>query len=263
MPTLDANTILLLQAGNVNSGSFDPFDEICDRANEAGAWVHIDGAFGLWAAGCRNLRHLTKGIENANSWSVDGHKTLNTPYDNGVLLCNDKEALIQALQASGSYIVYTENRDGMLYTPEMSRRARAIELWACLKYLGKEGVNEKSSVGCAAALATLDCIEHEDLIENSVTLGQHALDRLTEMKSKLPLIHEIRGLGLHLGVELRRDGKPASDEADAVLYHSLARGLSYKVGGGCVLTLSPPMTITREQLDHALDIVEQGIQSMR
>ena len=142
IPGLDANTILLLQAGNVNSGSFDSFDEICDRANEAGAWVHIDGAFGLWAAGCENLKHLTKGIEKANSWSVDGHKTLNAPYDSGVLLCNDKEALVQALQASGSYIVYTENRDGMLYTPEMSRRARAIELWACLKYLGKKGVDE-------------------------------------------------------------------------------------------------------------------------
>ncbi len=85
---------------------------------------------------------LTKGIEKANSWSVDGHKTLNTPYDNGIVLCNDQEALVQALQASGSYIAYSENRDGMLYTPEMSRRARIIELWAALKFLGKEGVDE-------------------------------------------------------------------------------------------------------------------------
>jgi 4-aminobutyrate aminotransferase len=122
--------------------------------------------------------------------------------------------------------------------------------------------HEKSSVGCAAALATLDCIFDDDLIENSIALGQYALERLSEMQSHLSLIHEVRGLGLHLGIELRRDGKPASDEADAVLYHSLARGLSYKVGGGCVLTLCPPMTITRDQLDHALDIVEQGIQSV-
>jgi glutamate/tyrosine decarboxylase-like PLP-dependent enzyme len=142
IPDLDANTILLLQAGNVNTGSFDAFDQICDKANEANAWIHIDGAFGLWAAGSEKLRHLTQGIEKANSWSVDGHKTLNAPYDSGILLCNDKEALVQALQASGSYIVYTENRDGMLYTPEMSRRARAVELWACLKYLGKTGVDE-------------------------------------------------------------------------------------------------------------------------
>lgn len=122
--------------------------------------------------------------------------------------------------------------------------------------------HEKSSVGCAAALATLDCIEQEGLIKNSIELGRHALERLMEMRSHLPLIHDVRGLGLHLGIDLRRDGKPAIDDADAVLYHSLSRGLSYKVGGGCVLTLSPPMTITRDQLDHALDIVEQGIRSV-
>lgn len=141
IPALDSNTILILQAGNVNSGSFDSFEEICSKAQEANTWVHIDGAFGLWAACADQLSYLTKGIEKANSWSVDGHKTLNTPYDSGIILCNDKEALISALQATGSYIVYGENRDGMLYTPEMSRRARAIELWATIKYLGKEGIN--------------------------------------------------------------------------------------------------------------------------
>jgi glutamate/tyrosine decarboxylase-like PLP-dependent enzyme len=142
VPQLDESTILLLQAGNVSTGSFDPFDEICEKANKANSWIHIDGAFGLWAAGSARLRRLTKGIEKANSWSVDGHKTLNTPYDNGIILCKDKDALVHALQASGSYIAFSENRDGMLYTPEMSRRARAIELWATLKYLGKAGVDE-------------------------------------------------------------------------------------------------------------------------
>lgn len=142
VPELDASTILLLQAGNVNSGSFDAIDEISDKAKAANAWVHIDGAFGLWAAGSSRLKHLTIGIEKADSWSLDGHKTLNTPYDNGILLCKDKEALVQALQASGSYIVYTDNRDGMMYTPEMSRRARVVELWATLKFLGKAGVDE-------------------------------------------------------------------------------------------------------------------------
>jgi glutamate/tyrosine decarboxylase-like PLP-dependent enzyme len=142
IPDLDANTLLLLQAGNVNSGSFDAIDEICNKAKAVNAWVHIDGAFGLWAAASEKLGYLTKGIEKADSWSLDGHKTLNTPYDNGILLCKDKDALVQALQASGSYIVYTENRDGMMYTPEMSRRARVVELWASLKYLGKAGVDE-------------------------------------------------------------------------------------------------------------------------
>jgi glutamate/tyrosine decarboxylase-like PLP-dependent enzyme len=144
MPTLDNSCIVLLQAGNVNSGSFDPFQQICDAANAVNAWVHIDGAFGLWAGGTVQLKHLTEGMEKAHSWSVDGHKTLNTPYDSGILLCRDQEALVTALQATGAYLTscYSESRDGMLYTPEMSRRARAIELWAALKYLGRSGVDE-------------------------------------------------------------------------------------------------------------------------
>ena len=142
LPTLDDTTIVILQAGNVNTGSFDPFDEVCMRANKVGAWVHIDGAFGLWAAASKELRHLTAGMEKAQSWSVDGHKTLNTPYDSGMLLCVDQEALTASMQSSGSYLNFSEQRDGMVYTPEMSRRARAIELWATLKYLGQQGVDQ-------------------------------------------------------------------------------------------------------------------------
>jgi 4-aminobutyrate aminotransferase len=122
--------------------------------------------------------------------------------------------------------------------------------------------HEKSSVGCAAALATLDCLVDEHLIEASAKLGAYALKRLEALRERYPLIHEVRGLGLHLGIELRRDGEPACDEADTVMYHSLSQGLSYKVGGGCVLTLCPPLTISREELDTALDIVEAGIQSL-
>ncbi len=122
--------------------------------------------------------------------------------------------------------------------------------------------HEKSSVGCAAALATLDCLAEEGLIEASAELGAYALARLESTREHYPIIHEVRGLGLHLGIELRRNGKPASDEADTVLYHSLSQGLSYKVGGGCVLTLCPPMTITRDELDQALDILESGIASL-
>jgi len=142
IPQLDKSSILILQAGEVNSGAFDAFDEICDKARKAGTWIHIDGAFGLWAAASEKLKHLTKGIEKADSWSVDGHKTLNTSYDSGIVLCRDKDALVSALQATGSYIMYGENRDGMLYTPEMSRRARGVELWATIKYLGKQGIDE-------------------------------------------------------------------------------------------------------------------------
>ena len=122
--------------------------------------------------------------------------------------------------------------------------------------------HEKSSVGCAAALATIDCLYEDNLIENTVTLGKHAMSRLLEMQKSLPLIHQVRGLGLFLGIELRRENKPANDEADTVLYHSLSRGLSFKVGGGCVLTLCPPMTITLDELNKALDIIEEGISSI-
>lgn len=142
IPDLDGNTILILQAGNVNSGAFDNFGAICEKAQGANAWIHIDGAFGLWAGAVNELKHLTKGMENASSWAVDGHKTLNTPYDCGIVLCSDPEALTSALHMSGSYIVESSERDGMFYTPEMSRRARIIELWAILKYLGKNGIDE-------------------------------------------------------------------------------------------------------------------------
>ena len=142
IPPLGANTILILQAGNVNSGSFDDFHAICKKASTQGAWVHIDGAFGLWAQASKKLSHLTQGIGFAHSWAVDAHKTLNTPYDSGVVLCADKEALVSSLHMSGGYIITGHEWDGMLYTPEMSRRARVIELWAALKALGKSGLDE-------------------------------------------------------------------------------------------------------------------------
>lgn len=173
VPELDETTILILQAGNVNSGSFDAFEILCGRANAVGAWVHIDGAFGLWAAACSTLSHLTRGIEAATSWSVDGHKTLNTPYDSGIILCRDKASLVAALQASGSYIAYSENRDGMLYTPEMSRRARATELWATLKYLGQNGIDELVSGLHARAVQMASELRAEDFeVLNDVVFNQ-------------------------------------------------------------------------------------------
>ena len=140
VPELDDRTLLILQAGNVNGGAFDPFDKLCEKANAAGAWVHIDGAFGLWAACSDKHRHLTEGFEKADSWNCDAHKTLNAGYDCGLVLCRHRKALTDALQASGAYLAYSENRDNMLYTTEMSRRARGVILWAVLKHLGRNGV---------------------------------------------------------------------------------------------------------------------------
>ncbi len=145
IPELDETCILMLQAGNVNSGSFDPFDEICKKAKEQGAWIHIDGAFGLWAGATKRFKHLTAGYEYADSMAADAHKTLNAPYDSGLIFCRDEEALITSLHMSGGYIIKGKDRDGMFYTPEMSRRARIFELWAILKYLGRDGVDEMIS----------------------------------------------------------------------------------------------------------------------
>jgi glutamate/tyrosine decarboxylase-like PLP-dependent enzyme len=182
LPELDRRTILILQAGNVNSGSFDPIRQCTERARSAGAWVHVDGAFGLWAAACASLTHLTDGHELADSWSVDGHKTLNTPYDCGISLCADPEAMVASLQNSAPYIVASEHRDGMLYTPEMSRRARAIDLWATLRYLGREGVDRmvlslhERANQFAAELADAGFDVVNDVVFNQVMIrvGDHA-----------------------------------------------------------------------------------------
>lgn len=130
----------MLQAGNVNSGAFDPLKEICEIAKAKDAWVHIDGAFGLWVGVSKSRYHLYVGAELADSWSLDAHKTLNAPYDSGIILCRNRRALVSALQASGSYIQWSMERDGMLFSPEMPRRDRVVELWATLKTLGSVGV---------------------------------------------------------------------------------------------------------------------------
>jgi 4-aminobutyrate aminotransferase len=119
--------------------------------------------------------------------------------------------------------------------------------------------HEKSSVGCAAALATLEVIENERLLERSRTLGERALECLRGMQRRHPLVADVRGIGLLLGIELKRDGRPAAREAEQVMYRCLARGLSFKVGQGNVLTLSPPLVIAPERLDEALAIVDAAL----
>lgn len=151
LPALDENTLLIVQAGNVNGGAFDPMGELCGIARRAGAWVHVDGAFGLWAAASKEKRALIAGFEAADSWSADAHKTLNVPYDCGIVLCRDREVLARAMRASGSYIPYGAGRDAMLYAPEMSRRARGAELWATLKTLGRDGVGALVDALCHTA----------------------------------------------------------------------------------------------------------------
>ena len=142
LPHLDAQTILCLQAGNVNTGAFDPAAAICPQARAAGAWIHIDGAFGLWANASQKYRHLTKGFELADSWATDGHKWPNIGYDCGIVLVRDLSALRAAMSIQAAYLVHAEQRDPSNYNPELSRRARGVELWAGLRSLGCSGIAE-------------------------------------------------------------------------------------------------------------------------
>ena len=151
LPELDGNTLLCIQAGNVNSGAFDPALELCERARCAGAWVHVDGAFGLWAKASGKYSHLTRGCEMADSWSVDGHKWPNVGYDCGIAIVRNAEALRAAMMFSAAYLQTSTQRDASHYGPEMSRRARGVELWAALRGLGKRGLAELIERTCQLA----------------------------------------------------------------------------------------------------------------
>ena len=151
LPRLNSNTILCIQAGNVNSGSFDPAVELCERAREYGAWVHVDGAFGLWAAASPKHGHLVNGFEMADSWATDAHKWPNVNYDSGIVLVRDGVALQAAMHISAAYLEPDQRREPTNQTPEASRRARAIELWAGLKSLGRQGLADLIERTCAYA----------------------------------------------------------------------------------------------------------------
>ena len=140
LPRLDDRTIVCLQAGNVNTGACDPIREICNAANAAGAWVHIDGAFGLWARVDPWHSGLVDGMELADSWATDAHKWLNVPYDCGVAFVRDRAALRAAMAATAAYLLETDDREPMHYTPESSRRARCVEVWAALRFFGRAGL---------------------------------------------------------------------------------------------------------------------------
>ena len=151
LPPCNDRTIVCIQAGNVNSGSFDPAEEICARAHEHGAWVHVDGAFGLWAAASPKYRHLTRGFEQADSWATDAHKWPNVNYDSGIVLVKDGLALRASMTMTAAYLEAGARREPMYHTPESSRKARGAELWAALKSLGREGLCSLIERTCAHA----------------------------------------------------------------------------------------------------------------
>jgi glutamate/tyrosine decarboxylase-like PLP-dependent enzyme len=150
-PSVDERTIVCVQAGNVNSGAFDPVAEICERAHSQGAWVHVDGAFGMWAAAAPARAHLTRGIEDADSWATDAHKWLNVPYDSGLVFARNAGALCAAMSVSGAYLAQDEDRIPYQYTPDFSRRARGVEVWAALRQLGRAGLADLIERTCRHA----------------------------------------------------------------------------------------------------------------
>jgi glutamate/tyrosine decarboxylase-like PLP-dependent enzyme len=170
-------TIVCAQAGEVNTGSFDPFEEIAEAAQAAGAWLHVDGAFGLWAAASPRFAHLTAGAERADSWSTDGHKWLNVPYDSGIVLCARPEAHRRAMSVYADYLIHADEggpRDQMDWTPEFSRRARGFTVYAAIRSLGRSGIAELVERCCdhaarfAAGIAELPGVE----VLNEVVLNQ-------------------------------------------------------------------------------------------
>ncbi len=151
LPPIKGPTILCLQAGNVNSGAFDPAANLIPAARDAGAWVHVDGAFGIWAKAAPARADLAAGYELADSLAVDGHKWLNVPYDSGLTLVRDPGSLHAAMSISAAYLPDAEAREPYDYTPECSRRMRAVEIWAALASLGRVGLADLIETCCRHA----------------------------------------------------------------------------------------------------------------
>ena len=170
--------IVCAQAGEVNTGAFDPLGEIADLCRDAGAWLHVDGAFGIWAAVSSELRHLVAGIERADSWTTDAHKWLNVPYDSGIVLCAHPESHRRAMGVQAEYLIQDEGerrvRDQMDWVPEFSRRARGFAVYAALRSLGRAGVVELVERCCAQARRFADGIAELPGAEvlNDVVLNQ-------------------------------------------------------------------------------------------
>jgi glutamate/tyrosine decarboxylase-like PLP-dependent enzyme len=187
MPPLAGPAVVCMQAGNVNSGAFDPAREICERAHSSGAWVHVDGAFGLWAAASPKYAHLVEGVADADSWATDAHKWLNVPYDSGLAFVRDGAALKSAMSLTAAYLPQGEHREPSQYTPELSRRARGVEVWAALKSLGRSGLADLVERNCrharrfAEALQEGGCEILNDVVLNQVLVSFGDADRTRQV----------------------------------------------------------------------------------
>ena len=177
LPKLSESTIVCIQAGNVNTGAFDPARDIISAAHEASAWVHVDGAFGLWVAAVPERAFLADGIADADSWAMDAHKWLNVPYDSGIVLCRHPEHLQAAMSTSAAYLVQDQDREPYHYTPELSRRARGVDIWAALLSLGRSGLAEMIERTCrhasrfASGLSAAGHTVLNDVVTNQVLVS--------------------------------------------------------------------------------------------
>jgi glutamate/tyrosine decarboxylase-like PLP-dependent enzyme len=206
-------TIVCAQAGEVNTGAFDDFHAIADACSAAGAWLHVDGAFGLWAGASPRLRQLVDGVERADSWATDGHKWLNVPYDCGLAVCADPAAHRRSLSATASYLVQadeSEGREPMAYTPEFSRRARSIPVYAAVRALGRSGVAELVERCCDAAsrLARLVAELPGCRVLNDVVLNQ-VLVRFDDDAVTGGALHALQASGEAWPSGTLWDGRPA------------------------------------------------------
>jgi glutamate/tyrosine decarboxylase-like PLP-dependent enzyme len=151
IPSLTEPAIVCIQAGNVNTGAFDPAEDICEVAKASDSWVHVDGAFGLWATACPDRNFLAAGIPKAHSWATDAHKWLNVPYDSGIVFVRDPQHLKASMSTSAAYLIESDSREPSHYTPELSRRARGVEIWAALRSLGRAGLADLIERNCRYA----------------------------------------------------------------------------------------------------------------
>jgi len=173
LPEISGPTIVCTQAGNVNTGAFDPAEEVCRAARASGAWVHVDGAFGLWALASPKRAHLARGVPDADSWATDGHKWLNVPQDSGIAFVREAEHLRAAMSATAAYLIEGQGREPYHYTPEMSRRARGVEIWAALRSLGRSGLADLIERTCSFASRFADGLQAAGYdILNEVVLNQ-------------------------------------------------------------------------------------------
>jgi len=236
----DRPTIVIAQVGNVNGGAIDPVEQVCAAAHAAGAWVHIDGAFGLWAAASPSRRHLVRGVEVADSWATDAHKWLNVPFDCGIAFVRDREAHRAALSVTAAYLVQDADgpREPMDWTPEFSRRARGLAVYATLRALGRDGVAELVDRLCRCA---------ERLAQGLGDAGFHVLQ------------HELNQVLIARENDHLTDATLAAVQADGTCYPS---GTTWR-GRRCMRLSVCNWQTTPQDVDRSIEAIAAAAHAVR